>query len=103
MTFLALYFSSRLTTVHNTSRAGRTMANSTARRSPWASATVAGTGASAMAANATMVASGIAIRAPPMPTKRINGAVSSSCSVKVSADTIKSTTAKNCVRLPVSA
>ncbi|MNL09484.1 hypothetical protein D3C87_1302450 [compost metagenome] len=78
MTFFALYFSSRLTTVHSTSRAGRTMANSTARRNPCARATVVGTGARAMAVNATIVATGKAASAPPTPIRRIKGAVSTS-------------------------
>ncbi|GEM_PF-5948010 len=34
--FLDVYFSARLTTVHNTSHPGRTLADSTPRRSPGA-------------------------------------------------------------------
>ncbi|MCY1465779.1 hypothetical protein D9M71_839720 [compost metagenome] len=79
------------------------MPNSTARRSPWARATLAGTGATAMTQNATTVARGMTSSAPPMPSRRINGAVSSNWQIRVSADTSKSTRAKNCVLLPTSA
>src|SRR5688572_13077965 len=98
ITFLALYFSSRPSTVNSTSRAGLEMAKLAVRCSAWKAITTASTGAAASTAKPAAITSGSSASAAPTPKRAISLPVAKNCTARVSRPTARSTAAKMRVR-----
>ena len=98
ITFFALYFSSRASTVKSTSRAGLEIAKFAVRCSAWKAITTASTGAAASSANPATNTSGTSASAGPTPKRSMSLPVARNCTASVSSPTERSTVAKMRVR-----
>src|ERR1043165_3491691 len=98
ITFFALYFSSRATTVKSTSRAGLEMAKFAVRCSAWKAITTASTGDAASSVKPIAKTIGRSASDGPTPKRAISFPVATNCTRMVRMPTARSTVAKSRVR-----